>query len=110
MVEEDPIIGDAVVESLPRAHEPVRIQMVQRKVRFGEFCGRQLNCGHSCKGMKGCRTCMPCIERECVNDRIEPMMEPQDMMNADPAKAQPDSDFVEAAGTDTCSLCHIKML
>ena len=107
MVEEEPVIGEAV-HGLPQAHEPVRIEIVQRKVRHGNFCAKALGCGHLCKGMSGCRSCMPCIERECVNDRIEPMMEPQDMMDGN--VQAPDPEFIEAAGTDNCGLCHVKQL
>ena len=36
-----------------------------------QFCDKQLECGHSCKGVKGESECLPCLKAECIQASID---------------------------------------
>ena len=36
-----------------------------------EFCGKQLKCGHACKGVHGEGECLPCLEQGCIESAIK---------------------------------------
>ena len=39
------------------------------------FCRKVKSCNHQCTGVKGEKTCLPCLEPECITGRLPPKTE-----------------------------------
>ena len=63
-----------------------------------QFCDKYLECGHTCKGVKGESECLPCLKGECIQAEIDAydrfIQQPDLIRNSSNSSCRSDSKIV----------------
>ena len=50
--------------------QPLLLQPAEAENPF-TFCGKEKECGHTCKGVAGESECLPCLHTDCIQAAID---------------------------------------
>ena len=98
--------------------------MVEEVENPFQFCNKQLECGHNCKGVAGENECLPCLKAECIQraiDAYDAFMEqpelsrrgsnpPRGSLNMSTKDKKPPCLLINAAETELGGICFTSEL